>query len=338
MEIGLDEIVVGGVVGKLPCAHAVQLVGVALLQDEVVARVDVDEDVAGLVSSVVLHAVLDAVRGEGFVERHVKVEVGTLRDVFFHREIAAACKAALNGRAEIVGLVEGKAVFELALAVDNGFGLRLYAREVDVVAEFDVELEISLFGHRNCDHVGLGDGAADVDAAGERCRFVKVYIALGLVRIRGNEGNVEAVAVEGEDSLAAGCRAFAQGDYLLHAFAAEYLDVDVVVGAIDPVVIVLVAVGGVDGVGEHRYLLDICRVAHLDLDCAGYVVLCTFGGEDITAGSDVEIIFYAVGRAGFDCGAGGLIDQRHCRRSAVHFYLYGVGLGRQNGADSQHYC
>ena len=326
VEVGLDEVVVGDVVGELPAAHGVQFVGVAGAQLEVVAGVDVDKDVARLVAAVILDVVLDAVGFEGAVERGVEGEVGTVLDFLFHGEDAGAGEAALHGRAEVVGLIKGQAVLQLALAVYDGVGLRLDAREVDVVAELDVKLEACLFGHCDGHQVRLGDGAADVDAGGEGARGVEVDVTLGLVGGGGDEGCQKAVAVEGEDALAAGGVAVAEGDGMTAAVAAGHLDVDGVVGAVDPVVFVVVAVAGIEGIGEDGKLLLGGGVGDIHLDSAGDVAALAVAGEDVYARGDVEAVFKAGGGACLYRGAGGLVDQRHCGRIAVHLYLHRVGL------------
>ena len=120
MEVRLDEIVVDGVVAQLPRAHGVQLERLAGLQRQVIARIDVDEDVTGLVAAVVLDVVLDAVGAEGVVERHVKGEVRPVLGLLGHAEHAGAGQPALDGGAEVVSLVVVQPVPDLALAVGHG--------------------------------------------------------------------------------------------------------------------------------------------------------------------------------------------------------------------------
>ena len=185
---------------------------------EMAAGIDVDKDIAGFISAVVLHIMVYSCG----IERHV-VTFGESEHRPFcligrHGEISSLSQSAVHPCTVVVNLIVCKEISQLLLT-SVFFGRNRFNRsEIDQMCGFQSKREASfcwncyciVFSKRNC----TGNSGVEDHSAG----FVQRHIVFGFVRLAWNERCSVAVSVKGDECLAAGRGAVAYGDRLLFSF------------------------------------------------------------------------------------------------------------------------
>ena len=313
MEIRLDEVVVGGVLGELPCAHGVGEERIADVEVEVSLLVDVDKDVAGLEAFVGLHVVLDRLGPERLIVRFCKHQNRAFGNILVHGEISALSELAGHRCAVVVDLTVGKAVDEHSEITFDYLFHRVYPCEINEVEELHVELESGVFGHGHGKVVRLRYGTADIDVARECSLLVESQIPLVGMGFRRNERAGIRVAVEGKECLATCGHALAERDRMVDTLAAVDFDVDRIIAVVDSPCRSVGFVADVCREGQHGDLL-LYGIAHTDVD-SSVDGLAVFGvaGDHVIARRRCKGIQHLVDIADRDILAGGLRFHRHGR-------------------------
>ena len=244
VEVGLDEIVAGNAVDEFPVAHRQDVVGVAYVsQLQVSGGIDVQEQVAYIVATIRSYIMVDVFR---VFCREILVGEDELRTcclVTTHGEDAGLRQFAFLAYTIVVLLLFSKLEVVNRTACD-AFGSHFL--ELHKVSRLGAEDQIC--SGRNGDGVGITHRNFSLYSSIESYStcVAGCDVAFCLASLRGNDIQVVGVAVEHHEHLVAAGIITYCGVYFSTLFGCN-LEVEGVVGAIDPISILHAYLGRENG-------------------------------------------------------------------------------------------
>ena len=304
VEVGLDEVVGGDTVSELPVAHGQDVVGVThVSQQQVSTLVDVEEDVCHVVAIVAGHVVVDELRVLGREVSIGKGQLGALLGVAAHGEETCLRVLALLAYTIVVLLLVGQLEgVDLAAALSSDT-LGSHLLELHEVGRLGAEEEVGAGGHAHAVAIAHGSLGINGSVEGHRACVGSDEVALGLTRVRGNEVEVVGVAAKDEEHLLARS-IFAHRGIDHSAFLRRHLEVEGIVGAIDPVSVLHCDLRREDGEGG---------VVGIDVELDGAthgLAIGGGGGQQVSAVGSIEGVLRAIGFTYGHRLIGRSIDQR----------------------------
>ena len=323
VEVRLDEIVVCDAFDKFPVTHWQDVISVANVSElQMAALVYVEEEVTHVVATIRGHIVINELRTLRF---HISIsedELRTFRLVRAHSEETGLSQLTFLADAVVVLLLvcefEG---INCAVSVNAD---RLNPFELHEVSLLCANEEVCSGRNRNVVHHAHRHLSLYCRIEGHSSRVVGSNVTLCLTGFGGNNIEVVGVAAEHKEHLVAACVLAHRGVHRF-AFLSGNLEVEAVVGAIDPIGVLHAHLGRVDSEGG---------VLGIDVELDGAAHRFAVGSsccQEVRAGSSIEGVLVACRLAHTHTFIGRLVDQRldeltlciHC-----HSHFCGKGIAR----------
>ena len=229
------EVVVCDAFNQLPCTHGQYIVRVAnISQLQVSCCIDVQEDVAHIVFAVRINVMVYELR---VFRRHVGIGEDKFRTfclVEAHGEEASLCILAFLADAIVINLLVGKLEVINSTTISNAFGNNLL--ELYKMSSLGSQEQVSSRWNGNAVHYTHGSFSINRGVEGNCTCVGSGEITLCRTGLRRNYVQVVSVAAEHQEHLLTrGVLAHSRIDN--SAFLRCHLQVESVVGAIDPIAV-----------------------------------------------------------------------------------------------------